>query len=265
MLCTHATTVNTEYSTICTCCGLERPLLINVMDYPTSQTSAPLTRLYNRGDRWTSIVKKIVGVHSGPNNSDPVWKYLEKHKDSFKGPKDIVKCLRKSNLRNKHYPCIHLFAKTFYKGYTPPSDSPESVIQKLDNYFQHILQLWSTCKIPQDQFFSYNWLIEQGLHLYGIRGYFPYIKFLKCPHRRQRYVSLLLRLYGTHVERRNHVQSISHSPHELSPPWIPHNPRPKHPRQPSQTSGNRLRPYFQDSQLDQLYRYAISRDSPERS
>ena len=264
-MCSHATTVTTDYSVICTCCGLERPLLINVMDYPTSQSSAPLTRLYNRGDRWTSIVKKIVGIHSGPSNSDPVWKYLEKHKDSFHGPQDIIKCLRKSNLKNKHYPCIHLFTKTFYKHYTAPPEPPKMVVKMLDSYFNHILQLWSTCKLGEDQFFSYNWLIEQGLHLYNLHGYFPYVKFLKCPHRRQRYVTLLLRLYGTRVERRNHVQLESRSQCEKSLPSIPRNRSPKPQRPPKQNAGTRLRPYFQDSQLDQLYRYAISRGSPGTS
>ena len=71
--------------------------------------------------------------------------------------------------------------------------------------------------------------------------------------------------YGTHAEKRHRMLSKSHSPHVLSPPWIPRNPQPKHPHQPSQTSGTRPRPYFQDSQLDQLYRYAIARDSPGKS
>ena len=264
-MCSHSNTVATDYSVICTCCGLERPLLVNIMDYPTSQSSAPLTRLYNRGDRWTSIVKKIVGIHSGPNNSDPVWKYLEDHKDSFTSPKDIVKCLQKSNLKNKHYPCIHLFTKTFYKGYTAPQEAPGTVIKMLATYFQHILQLWSTCKSENDQFFSYNWLIEQGLHLYGLQGYFPYVKLLKCPHRRQRYVHMLLRLYETRVERRNHEQSDNRSPHDLSNPSIRHNQSQKLPHPEAQIAENHPTRFFQDSQLDHLYKCAISRGTPGKS
>ena len=264
-MCSHAQTVTTDYSIICTTCGLERPIVVNIMDYPQSLCSAPLTRLYNRCDRWTCIVKKVTGVHTGPCNTDPIWKHLEEHKDSFRSSADVLASMAKSKAKNKHYPCLHVFCRMFCQGYRRPNPDPHTVIKKLDSYFKHILNLWSTAKLPDDQFFSYNWLLEQGLALYGFTEYIPYVKRLKCITRRQRYVSLLLRLYETRAGRRNREPSDTRSHCVRCPASSPRSQSPMHPRPGPQTVGNRRAYFPEDSQLDRLYMCAVTRGSPATS
>ena len=264
-MCSHANTVMTDYSIICTTCGLERPVVISNVDYHQSMCSAPLTRLYNRGDRWTCITKKVMGVHSGPSNTDPIWKHLEKHKDSLHTTADVMNCISKSNVKNKHYPCLHVFCRMFLKNYTRPNPQPHIVLEKMESYFKHILNLWSAAKLPDDQFFNYNWLLEQGLSLHGFTEYIPYVKRLKCITRRDRYVQLLLRLYETRAGMRSHEQSDTRSHCEKCPASNHRSQSPMRPRLGQQTVESRRALFPEDSQLARLYRCAVTRGSPGMS
>lgn len=222
--CPHTHTIFSEYSTIvCEDCGLERPYLCNVMDYKTSLTSAPLNRCYNRYDRWNCLVKKICGIHVGPPISDPVWGYLESKKP-FSSTQAILKCLRRAPIKNKHYPSLHAFTKNFCTNYTKPRIPSNQVHHKLCKYFKHILFIWTTIKVPdQALFFSYNWLIEQGLAFFNFTEYMPFVKRLKCTNRRNKYVNFLIKLYGTHVAMKNRAPLNSHPQNELFQRLIRHN------------------------------------------
>ena len=264
-MCSHLDTVTTEYSIICRCCGLERPVVINTMDYPQSLSSAPLNRLYNRCDRWCSIVKKVTGIHTGPAPTDPIWAFLEKHKATFTCPTDISAALAKSGLKNKHYPCIHTFTRMFASGYKAPRTKPNTVLANMEVYFKHILHLWNTAKLPDDQFFSYNWLLEQGLCLYGYAGYLPYVKKLKCITRRQRYVTLLLRLYETRAGRPSRVQLGNHSRNERCPEVNPRSRSPTLRHLVQQNVASRRSAFEAGSLLDRLYKRAVSLGTPGTS
>ena len=213
--------ISSYYTIICTKCGLETPTALdpNACDM-TTEISPPLVRNYSRPDRWKSLIKKITGVHSGPNRSDPVWNYLQFQKQ-LNTPDDIIKVLRKSKLKNKHYQSVHTFAKCFLKNYVPPKHAPEKVQHQLGIYFDHIASMWAGSFCDDSPFMSYAWLIEQGLELYGFREYLPYVKKLMCPERRKKYVSLLTVLYqkyGTHVETRHRAVLSNRSLNELSLP-----------------------------------------------
>ena len=218
--CSHDQVFYTEHSSIvCANCGIERRVLANTMDYKRSLTSAPLCRFYNRHDRWCTLVKKVCGIHNGPQANDPVWEYLEANKP-FQSTREILECLRKSKLKNKHYPSLHAFSKNFCSTYVTPKGHPSRVYKTLCNYFTHIMFLWSnTMKKKPKMFFSYNWLLEQGIAFYNFTDYSFFVKRLKCANRRGKYVNLLLRLYEIHVGKMSHVpqdnRSLSVSIHLL--------------------------------------------------
>ena len=198
MNCCEATNVVlTQYHTnVCLNCGRERKVLVNSPDYNTYITTGPLMRSYSRPERWTTLVKKVCGLHSGPPTIDPVWEYL-KSKAPYANPREIIKSLRKSKLKNKHYPSLHAFAKVFDKSYVQPFD-PQKVLKHLCSYFDHVMTMWNHTR--NKQFFSYSWLIEQGLEIFNHITYLPFVKKLMCPNRRNKYAQALLTLYGTHVE-----------------------------------------------------------------
>ena len=263
--CKHHNVVHTNHSVVCTDCGLERNIFENYMDYSQSLTSAPLTRCYSRCDRWIAIVKKVVGIHGGPTPTKKVWQYLHKRKDTFECPQDIVNTLRKSGLKNKHYPCLHMFCKAFCKNYKKPSPDPGRVLNMLTTYFEHIQQLWNRYRTPEDQFFSYNWLIEQALHMYNFKDYFPYNKKLKCIHRRKRYVDLLLKLYETRVGRRSRNTLNTRPRCANNREVIPRNQLQTLLHLEKQSSEARQAAELGGSQLDRLYKYAKSLGILERS
>ena len=259
--CTHETVFYTEHSSIvCANCGIERRVLANIMDYKRSLTSAPLCRFYNRHDRWCTLVKKVCGIHNGPQVSDPVWEYLE-GKKPFKSTQAILECLRKSKLKNKHYPSLHAFSKNFCSTYRTPREHPDAVYKKLCNYFTHILFLWAnTTKKKPKLFFSYNWLLEQGIAFYNLSDYSYFIKRLKCANRRGKYVNLLLRLYEIHVGKKSHEQLDTHSPNESTHQLIHRNRLRMPPNPLKQTPGKRPGELEEDSKRGLGYRLLKSLD-----
>ena len=200
MQCAHSQTVFTEFDTVvCTVCGLEKSILYNTPNYHTHITTAPLARFYSRPDRWNTLLKKIIAIHSGPPTSDPIWVFL-KEKQPFKSVDDLKTALRNCRLENKHYPCIHVFARCFCSDYKKPRHNPREVLHKLGVYFDLILKMYHRSGNPNKKFFSYNWLLEQGLSLFNFVDYIPFVKKLKCVSRRCKYVEKLIALYETHVQ-----------------------------------------------------------------
>ena len=102
--------LTTYSSTVCTQCGSEKQ--VGLTQEPIYQHSVPLDRSYSRPDRWKGLIRKLTGHHNGPNTNDPVWEYLKKN-SPFKGPQEIIQCLRKSKLLNKHYQSTFIFSKIF--------------------------------------------------------------------------------------------------------------------------------------------------------
>ena len=192
----------TEYNTmVCTTCGIESRQMLNpAQDTTYNAPRNPLhQRVYNRPDRWKTLVKKVVGLHNGPPQHDPVWELLKKHAP-FTDVAELTKTLRGSRLKHKHYQSLHAFAKAFVPSYTAPTDPPKMVERNLHKYFSHIQHMWSQHHPDQTQFFSYSWLLEQGLHVFYHIGYLPFVKRLICRKRRNKYVKMLATLYETRAE-----------------------------------------------------------------
>ena len=267
--CDHQICVYTEYSTVvCTVCGKERPVLVYTPDYHSIVNSAPLVRYYSRKDRWIALIKKVLGIHSGPPTTDPVWEYLSSRKP-FDTVADIRDSLRKSKLRNKHYPSLHIFAKLFSPSYAKPERRPNDVFSMLVKYFDIILRLWNLHKtnpnVNTSLFFSYNWLIEQGLAFYNLWEYIPFVKLLKCNTRRRKYVHMLLKLYETHAQSLSHGPQGIHRHCVLGHSQIPRNQLQSPRHRVEQTVANR--PSSQGGALghDLIRMWLKSRDAPATS
>ena len=204
--------VTTDYNTeICVSCGIEQP--VGITQEFVYMPGANLLRSYSRNERWRNLIRKITGYHSGPPPRDPVWKYLESHKP-FETPKNIITCLRKSKLVNKHYQNIFIFTKIFSPTYVMPKYNPE-VSKRLESYFDFVYTLWNR-HFGKRPFFSYNWLIEQSLELFNYTEYKPYVKLLVCSKRRRKYEALMFKLYGIHLELLDYKPPRAHSQYEIS-------------------------------------------------
>ena len=199
--CHNSFLVQSKYATlICTNCGVESKITLEPHESSivNFDFSPPIVRVYSRPDRWKTIVSKIVGNHSGPPRNDPVWDYLKTFAPRIHRPQNILNFLRASPLKNKHYQCLHVFAKAFQKSYSPPLTPPSVVQSYLNIYFDHINSLWLKDHSPTDPFISYAWLLEQALTYYGFREYLQYLKKLM-------YCSLSISSGGTPSKEKKHA------------------------------------------------------------
>ena len=232
---------------------------MNFPTYSTHMRTGPLNRQYSRPDRWTTLLRKILGMHSGPGTDDPIWNHLREH-SPFEDVTALRQCIRTSGLSNKHYPNVHCFAKVFCRDYVAPNPPPATVLQKLTMYFDWVLQLHH--RTINKSFFSYNFLVEQGLHLFNFLEYLPYVKCLKCQHRRAGYINQLITLFkasGTRAGTARDASGDNRPPspkplanchHSLS--WSP-----VRPTEEVRSLARRGRTHprtFSDSTLENLYR-----------
>ena len=216
-MCNHNKFVVTACRKICTICGEETEIL--KLD-TFAVHSAPLLRGYNRGTRFQTKVHKLLGRHTGPIHSDPVWDYLNQRKKQFKTPTDIRLCLRASNLKNKHYDCLRVFSDAFCSSFEFPAVDNQKTQKYLMSMFEHVHSAWSGMNLTS--FFSYSWLLRKFLSKVDS----PLLVYLKpptCSSRHSVYEKKLLTLFRNANETRNRVRREIHFPNARYPSNYHHN------------------------------------------
>jgi hypothetical protein len=148
-----------EYSKICTNCGLQETIL-TLDNY--NVYSAPILKTYDRRHRFKLKLQKLLLLHSGPKFSEPVWKILEK--GSMDTIVELRMVLRNSNLKQKHYDTIRLFAKIFCKIQIDIEQDPYVLLQTMFKEFEEIHFAWK--RTVNDLFFSSDWLLRMLVKKY---------------------------------------------------------------------------------------------------
>ena len=160
MVCQHIL-VTTSHSEICTKCGKENQLL-KLDTY--NVYSAPISKSYDRRQRFFIKVDKLLLIHSGPKEKDAIWKALEGN--SFKNPSDIRFHLRhKTKLLCKHYDCIRTFSKIFAQFDVQTKRSVHHIKADIQRSFQQILYGWNKYFFGT-LFFSTDWLLRRFVKRY---------------------------------------------------------------------------------------------------
>ena len=205
--CDPAMFLHTSYTVICATCGAETPFVTpKIQTYNDNSSSSIVVSPYCRKQRFVNMLRKLLGVDSGPPRNDKVWRVLAVSAP-FKKPQEIISCLKNSTLIAKHYTCLHVFSKVFLTNYEYPKCSvhPLQIEDRMTQLFDEVLFRW--CRYQNTlSFFSYAWLLEKLLKCIGIfECYATYLKILVCPNRRQKY-----------EERWNEITT---SPPKDSPPF----------------------------------------------
>ena len=182
-MCTHDW-LQTSYSKVCCVCGVERPVL-RVDTF--SLNSAPLDRGYNRRQRFKVKVDKLLGLHSGPTATDPVWTYLQSQKAILTTPASVRYVLRMSGLKNKHYDCMRIFCDAFTQ--FSVQHNQLATYKYLMDMFDSLFMLWNTYS-DRKGFFSYAWLLRYFLTRYD-SSLLVYLKPQTCKSRHSKYLSKL--------------------------------------------------------------------------
>ena len=177
-----------SYCKVCKLCGLT----LQTLQLDTfCLSSAPLYRGYNRRARFCLKVKKLVGLHNGPNYTEPVWEYLNAQRLLLNTPFDVRTSLRSSRLKNKHYDSMRIFCDTF-TDYRVDVDILLLQRQLLDE-FDRLYAKWSRDTIHS--FFSYSWILR--IFLDKLKS--PLICYLKPPTCKRRHAKYLLQLTKLNV------------------------------------------------------------------
>ena len=151
--------IKTTYSKICEICGTES-FILNLDTY--NIFSAPISKSYDRKQRFKIKIDKLFLLHNGPNIKDDIWKALENN--HFSTPQSIRDFLRHAKLKNKHYDCLRLFSKLFAKYEIQVEDSTALRNQILSD-FDEIFFKWNSI-IQSGLFFSSDWLLRKYITEY---------------------------------------------------------------------------------------------------
>ena len=150
--------VFTSWNKTCILCGLEKYFL-SLDTY--SVFSAPLERGYSRAQRFRIKIDKLLGLHSGPNCEDPIWRYLDSRKLFLSNPFDVRQCIRSSSLKLKHYDCVRIFSNAFtpfrVTVQTTSLALKKTLLAKFDTLYYRWIQM--NCS----SFFSYDWILRYFL------------------------------------------------------------------------------------------------------
>ena len=156
MCCSNPILIDTGYSVICKECGLEQHI-IRIGNY--SKHCSPLRSGYNRQQRWNLKINKLIGYHSGPTLTDPIWGYLKKNKHMLQTTFDVRQCIRNSNLKHKHYDSMRVFTDCFtnHRVLIDSVKTKDILIEK----FKFVNSRWNAS--GEKSFFSYCWLLRKFL------------------------------------------------------------------------------------------------------
>ena len=181
--------VDTTCTFVCIKCGKEKAYLsTRCVSFNHPPHTSIVVSPYSRKTRFTGLLRKILGVDSGPIASDTVWQFLSASAP-FQRTEDIILCLKNSPLKTKYYNCIHVFAKSFLRNYEKPQCvySTLEIERFLGDLFEEVMFQW--CRHSNNtSFFSYAWLLEKllkQLHIFHV--YKLFLKVLICPTRRLKY------------------------------------------------------------------------------
>lgn len=185
-MCKHKFALTT-WSKVCLHCGhTERVLTLDTYNV----YSAPIHQGYSRSFRFKNKVDKLLGLNSGPNSEDPIWKYLERNRVAINNPFDVREVIRSSQLKNKHYDCVRIFCDAFTNFRVKTERDSPRIREQLVKSFSEIYSMW--CIYDGKTFFSYDWILRYLLE----KRKSPLVVYLKprtCKKRNEKYLAKIKR------------------------------------------------------------------------
>ena len=104
----------------------------------------------------------------------------------------LVALMKKSPAKDKRYASLHLYTALFVSDYTKPTPPKNMVLKKkaIVRCFEEV-EFAHRRHFPDNHpFFNYMWLLAKYLESFKMTQYLPYVKHLKCKHRRQVYENM---------------------------------------------------------------------------
>ena len=174
----------------CTTCGGSH---IGQMEEFSTMAWCPneqmLRSCYTRLRRFKKYLSRACQDQSASTVPDETWQYLFS-KRPFKGPRSIMRCLKKSKLKRKCYDSLALMTKNL----CPDVDVPTLSVAE----FRRALELFHVVDDhyrDQKSFCSYLFVLEYILRKMQRHDIVPFVSVIQCCRRRNNYQSLLDRIF----------------------------------------------------------------------
>jgi len=190
-VCSVCTLVETKTSTrVCTTCGKETFYLPNCshQNCGFAMRHSPFLSGYSRTKRFKGMVESL--FWPTPSNPDtPMLTYFTGKK--INSLEDVIHTITTAPLKDKRFVSIHLFARIFDPQYTEPTHGDlHQMLKRMVFQFQRIESCFERIFI-NEPFINYTFLIKHLLTKLGFTSYLPFVKKLKCPKRKKRYIEML--------------------------------------------------------------------------
>ena len=140
----------------------------------------PAKQTYTRFKRFRRYLQRACVNQCNSSVPDETWEYLHAHRP-FRGPRDILYCLKKSKLKQKCYDSLPLFTNVLSDVQVPAMDSGD--YNNAVSLFHIIDGAWEAA----EPFVSYLFLLEWILVSIGRRDVLPFINKIQCTRRRREY------------------------------------------------------------------------------
>ena len=187
-MCTCLRVSNTDYNTqVCLDCGLEKNTALSILQNTSPRDMSPFPTGYSKSKRFAKILDGLLYPTPSPADAKMIGFLTSRVFDTLP---EMLTAMKSGTFRDKRYISIHLFAKLFLRGYKPPKLQDRPIRKRILMEFEHI-QFGHMRYTPEAQFFNYSWLLVVLLGEFGLGEYVPYIKNLRCVHRKKFYTDLL--------------------------------------------------------------------------
>ena len=146
--------------------------------------------VYSRKKRFEKLLLCV--LQPCPQSGDDLMLAYLFERKPIKDRHSLLQLMKKSPLKDKRYCSLHLFSKLIVSNYIQPP-----VPKNIDNLKYRILRSFDDIEFAHSRkrlydapFFNYCWLLSFFLDEFGLSEYKPFVKPLKCKHRRKVYATM---------------------------------------------------------------------------
>ena len=171
--------VTSANTSICIECGNEKKTPYDLSKEPYDWTRVPCITSYSRKKRFAKLFDNTVNPNA-ETNDNLMLRYLM-GVGLIRTVPELLRIIKKSNLRDKRYGSLHVFSKMFVQSYQKPTTPKnllllrKSILKRFEDYeFAHK-------RYGSGNFFSYRWLLAKLLKEFNLDRYLVFVKMLKCP------------------------------------------------------------------------------------
>ena len=145
---------------------------------------------YTRLRRFKKYLSRACNMQSSSTVPDETWQYLM-DRAPFKGPRGILRCLKKSKLKRKCYDSLAIMSKNLCPGH--------KLVTMTDREFRRALELFRVVDEhfkDKKSFCSYLYVLEYILRKMQRADIVPFVSVIQCCRRRNNYQSMLDRIFS---------------------------------------------------------------------